>query len=397
MQLIEEKEIAFATIPGIAIGHAQDVVGGTGCTVIACEAGAVAGCDVRGGGPATRETDLLRPENMVQRIHAVSLSGGSSFGLEACCGVMAELEERGVGFPVGVGVVPIVCGASLFDLYCGNPKCRPTKEMGRAACAQSYTSRGALPDCADCVAASTANRALSGNVGAGTGAAVGKVRGIANATKSGCGVYAVRIGDVFLGAVVAVNAVGDVVAEDGSIVAGLRKVSGGAGDDVVPESGEGHTPFYGSERYCLEMVSKSLNSFSSTKPSTTSEEQPSSSPLDGVTTNTTLACIVTNVPLTKSECTKLAAVSHDAFARCIRPVHTNADGDIVFVMSTAPPALDGVPPGLSNPAAPTNFMSLSVVATSVLSKAIWRAVSTAQGAYGLPSASEMRGRVEQSL
>ena len=179
-------EVANITdIKGIKIGHAQDVEGGTGCTVILCEEGAYAGVDVRGGGPASRETELLKPVNMVEQIHAVILSGGSAYGLDAGSGAMQYLEENGKGLDVGLGVVPLVCGASLFDLVVGDPKCRPDKAMGYQAC---LNARSEKP--------------LEGNVGAGIGATVGKFLGMDYMMKSGLGTYAVRIGDWIMGAFV---------------------------------------------------------------------------------------------------------------------------------------------------------------------------------------------------
>ncbi|HPO04683.1 MAG TPA: P1 family peptidase, partial [Bacillota bacterium] len=199
------KEVNITDIKGIKIGHAQDIEGGTGCTVILCEEGAFAGVDVRGGAPASRETELLRPVNMVEQIHGVMLSGGSAYGLDAGAGAMKYLEERGKGFDVGVALVPIVCGASLFDLVVGDPKCRPDQDMGYRACLNASSEK---PD--------------EGNVGAGTGATVGKFLGMDFMMKSGLGTYAVQMGDWILGAIVAVNALGDVIdADTGKPLAGI--------------------------------------------------------------------------------------------------------------------------------------------------------------------------------
>ena len=172
-------EISIQNIEGFFIGNAQDIEGGTGCTAIYCPEGASAGVDVRGGGPATRETDLLNPVNMVDKIHCVMLSGGSAFGLAAADGAMAYLEEHEVGFDVGVGRVPIIPSACLFDLVVGNPKCRPDREMGYAALVDAEK-----------------NAPQSGLVGAGTGATVGKICGAERAMKSGLGIYAEQIGDL---------------------------------------------------------------------------------------------------------------------------------------------------------------------------------------------------------
>ena len=204
------EEISVSSLKSFRIGNAQDMAGGSGCTVILCEKGAVAGVDVRGGAPASHETELLHPVNTVDRIHAVVLSGGSAFGLEAAAGVMRFLEEKGVGFPVGPITVPIVCGASLFDLAVGDGRCRPDKAMGYEACRAAYRETAA-----------------EGNFGAGTGATVGKWLGTERSMKSGLGIAAVRAGDLIVAAVAAVNAVGDVVdAETGTPLAGLLSADG---------------------------------------------------------------------------------------------------------------------------------------------------------------------------
>lgn len=315
------KEININEIKGIRVGHAQSVEGGTGCTAIICEKGACAGVDVRGGGPATRETDLLKSENMVQQIHCVMLSGGSSFGLEACSGAMAYLEQKNIGFDVGVGVVPIVCGASLFDLIVGDSKCRPDQDMGYAACK-----------------ASEENHPEQGNVGAGTGATVGKFLGIGRLMKSGIGIYAVQVGDIQCAAVVAVNALGDVVdINNGKRIAGILS--------------EDRAEIISTEEIMLAEISSSRNVFNG---------------------NTTIGCIITNAKLTKPQANKLASISHDGYARVIRPVHTSADGDSIFVMATG-----------EVEAAPD---SLGALATHVMAKAINNAVLHAKPAYGLKAA-----------
>ncbi|QAT42894.1 P1 family peptidase [Aminipila luticellarii] len=317
------KEININEIKGIRVGHAQSAEGGTGCTAIICEKGAWAGADVRGGGPATRETDLLKSENMVQQIHCVMLSGGSAYGLDACSGAMAYLEEKNIGFDVGVGVVPIVCGASLFDLVVGNRTCRPDKEMGYAACA-----------------ASEKNMPEQGNVGAGTGATVGKYLGIERLMKSGLGIYAVQAGDVQCAAVVAVNALGDVLDVDtGKRLAGILS--------------EDKTEIVSTEEIMFSEISASRNVFSG---------------------NTTIGCIITNAKLTKPQANKLASISHNGYARAIRPVHTSADGDSIFVMATGEVEV-----------APD---SLGALAANVMAKAINNAVLHAKPAYGLKAASD---------
>lgn len=315
------KEVNITDIRGIRIGHAQSKEGGTGCTVVLCEAGAVAGVDVRGGGPASRETELLRPVNLVQTIHAVMLSGGSAYGLDAGSGAMRYLEEKAVGFDVGVGVVPIVCGASLFDLVVGDPKCRPDAAMGYEACKNA----GSEPP-------------AEGNVGAGTGATVGKFLGVGRMMKSGLGTYAVRIGDLIVGAIVAVNALGDIVdVDNGRRIAGLLTEDGA-------EIGNTEEALYAE-------FDGSRNVFSG---------------------NTTIGCIVTNAVLTKTQATKIASIAHNGFARAIRPVHTMADGDTIFVLATG--EVD------------VQLDAVGALATDVMARAINRAAWAAEPSYGLKAA-----------
>ena len=315
------KEIKINEIKGIKVGHAQDVNGATGCTVILCEQGAWAGVDVRGGAPASRETELLKPVNLVEQIHGVMLSGGSAYGLDAASGAMAYLEEKGVGFDVGVGVVPIVCGASLFDLVVGDPKCRPDKVMGYEACKNADGS-----DVAE------------GNVGAGTGASVGKLHGMDHMMKSGLGIYALQVGDLQVAALVAVNALGDVVDVDtGKIIAGLLK--------------EDHTGLTSTVAAMYEQLSRKDNFFSG---------------------NTTLGCIVTNAKLTKNQANKIASIAHNGYARAIQPVHTMADGDTIFVLATG--EVEALPD------------AVGALATEVMARAINRAAKMAEPAYGLKAA-----------
>jgi len=320
------KEIKISEIKGIKIGHAQDFDGATGCTAILCEKGAYAGADVRGGAPASRETELLKPVNMVEQIHAVMISGGSAYGLDACAGAMQFLEEKGAGFDVGVSVVPIVCGASLFDLVVGDPKCRPDKSMGYAACEAAGKSE---PE--------------EGNVGAGAGATVGKFFGIDRMMKSGLGIYAVQAGDIQCAAVAAVNALGDVFdPETGIQIAGLLS--------------EGRSKMISTVSAMYDEIGKSRNVFSG---------------------NTTIGCVITNAKLTKTQCNKLASVAHNGFARAIRPVHTSADGDTIFVIATgeAEVGADG----------------LGALASEVMAKAVARACLMAKPAYGLLAAESFRG------
>ena len=320
------KEIKLKDIKGIKVGHAQNLEGATGCTAILCEAGAWAGVDVRGGGPASRETELLKPVNMVQQIHCVMLSGGSAFGLEAGDGAMQFLEEQNVGFDVGVGVVPIVCGASLFDLVVGDPKCRPDKAMGYQSCLAAYEN------------AKTGEDPAQGNVGAGTGASVGKFLGIERMVKSGLGIHAVQIGAVQCAAIVAVNALGDVIdVNDGHIIAGITN--------------EEQTAFSDTLEVMYNEIGKARNVFSG---------------------NTTIGCVITNAKLTKDQANKLASIAHNGYAKAIRPVHTSADGDTIFVMATGEVEV--------GPDA------LGALATEVMAMAINKAALNATPAYGFKAA-----------
>lgn len=271
-------------IPGVYVGHSTNAEAGTGCTVIVVPEGATGGVDVRGGAPATRETDLLRPEEMVQELHAVVLSGGSAFGLAASCGVADELERRGVGLDVGVTRVPIVSGACLFDLAFGRADVRPGPAEGAAAVVDAFEHAGEpLP---------------RGSVGAGTGCTVGKFAGPERAMKGGLGMDVEQAGELVCGAISAVNACGDVRDPDtGQIIAGVKNADGTLGSTV-------------------ELI----------------RAMAGSDPL--ARTNTTISCVVTNAKLTKAQATKVAQMSADAYAHAIAPTHTINDGDTIFVMAT---------------------------------------------------------------
>lgn len=318
------KEINILDIDGIKIGNAQNLDSGTGCTVIICEKGCTAGVDVRGGGPASHETELLNPINTVDKIHGICLSGGSAYGLEASSGVMQYLEEREIGFRVGEIVVPIVCGASIFDLAVGNPKIRPDKKMGYEACVNSEK-----------------NIIEEGNIGAGTGASVGKYRGMERAMKSGLGVYAVQVGDLKVGAIVSVNAIGDVIdVETNKTIAGI------------------------------------LNK-EKTKILSTREEMWNDFENEGgkFTGNTTIACLITNAILTKAEATKISGMTHNGFARAICPVHTALDGDTIFTLGTGE--------------IQSNVNIIGSLGAYVMAKAINRAILKTEGRYGLISSKDL--------
>ncbi len=314
------KEISATDIAGIKVGHAQDERGATGCTVILCEEGACGGVDVRGGAPATRETDLLHPVNMVETVHALVLSGGSAFGLDAASGVMAYLEERGKGFVFADQTVPIVCGAALFDLLLGEGKVRPDKAMGYRAAS----------------AASSAPLA-EGNVGAATGASVGKALGMSRAMKAGLGSYGLQAGNLQVAALVAVNALGDVIEENnGRKLAGLLHEK----KDRIADTEE----FLLSAQFHMGEEAKG---------------------------NTVLGVIVTNGAFTKAQTNKIAMMAQDGLARVIRPAHTMYDGDTVFTLSTGACAADVNTAGL--------------LAARVMAEAICRGVRAAAPAYGLPA------------
>jgi L-aminopeptidase/D-esterase-like protein len=277
------KEIAITEIEGIRIGHAQDLDAATGCTVLMGRKGMTAGVDVRGGAPGTRETDLLDPVNLVEQIHAVVLSGGSSFGLDAASGVMQYLEEQGIGFDGVVAKIPIVCAAVLFDLAVGDPRVRPDRQMGYAACVNA-----GLSGCTE------------GSVGAGTGATVGKILGMERCMKSGLGAYGLRTGDLEIGAMVAVNCLGDVIdPETGETLAG-----------VLDEDRE----------RCLNTEEIMIQQFANRRMA-----------FGG---NTTIGIIVTNARLTKSEAKKVASMAHNGYGRTLRPAHSMFDGDTIFTLAT---------------------------------------------------------------
>lgn len=323
--------IPFSEIPGIVIGHAQNMEAATGCTVLICEQGAVAGVDVRGGAPGTRETDLLRPENYVERIHAVLLGGGSAYGLDAAGGIMQYLEERGIGFDVAVAKVPIVCGAVLFDLTCGNPKVRPDRAMGYQACVNAQE-----------------NQVAEGCVGAGTGATVGKFFGMEHAMKSGFGSCCVQVGDLKVGAVVAVNCLGDVVdPSTGRIIAGAYK--------------EDPFAFLNIEEGMIKQYDKTGNLFAG---------------------NTTIGVIATNAGLTKAQAQKIASMTHNGYARTMRPAHTMFDGDTIFCLSTG------------SVTAEVNVVGL--LAARMMEQAVLKAVTSATSLCGFKSVQDISRHLTQS-
>ena len=324
-------EIDIREIKGFRIGQAEDKDAATGCTVVLCGNGAAAGLDVRGGGPASRESQLLSPLANAEFIHAVVLAGGSAFGLDAAGGVQKYLEERGIGYDVGVAKVPLVCQADLFDLTVGRPDIRPDAAMAYKAC------EGAYQDGSD----GKPGNYRDGCFGAGTGATVGKICGMERCTKTGMGSYAVRAGELEVGAIVALNALGDVFDwKSGRQIAGL-----------VSEDGKG---FSDSSSQLVKYLTPQDNKF---------------------TSNTTLAVILTNADLPKARLCKVAGMAQDGMARAIRPVHTSADGDSVFALGTGEVKAD------------TDLVGC--LAADVLSEAIKRAVMAAESGYGIRSAARI--------
>ena len=322
----------ITAVAGLEAGHYTDRENGTGCTVIICREGAVGGVDVRGGSPGTRETDLLRPMHRVDRVHAIVLSGGSAFGLDAASGVTGYLAELGIGFKVGLVAVPIVSAAILYDLGLLSAEVRPGPAEGRSAC----MAAGAGP-------------LEEGSVGAGTGATVAKGRGMAGAVKSGVGTASLRLADgPIVAAVVAVNAYGGVFDhQSGRLIAGPRKQDGTGFDDP------------------LELALRDQSG----------EDQCGEGSVAPV--NTTIGVVATDAPMTREEANFLASVSHDGLALTIRPCHTIRDGDTMFTLAT------GRFPN------PVDLTRLTTAAVEVTAQAILRAVHTATGLGGIPSISEM--------
>lgn len=267
-------------VEGIKVGHASSEEAMTGCTVVICEEGATGGVDVRGSAPGTRETDLFKAEKLVDRVHAVVLAGGSAFGLEAASGVMDYLEEKGVGFDVGVTRVPIVASAVIFDLLIGDPAVRPDKAMGYMAAESASTDEKA-----------------QGCVGCGTGATVGKILGPESSMKAGLGSATVKAGDLVVSALITVNSFGDIF-ENNTQIAGVYDYKN---DQLL---------------------------------STQSIMKDSTDGIQFVNTNTTIGVVATNALLTKAEGNKVAQTAHNGLARAINPVHTAVDGDTIFVMGT---------------------------------------------------------------
>ncbi|MBX3607311.1 MAG: P1 family peptidase [Piscinibacter sp.] len=317
---------SITDVAGVRVGHHTDTRRPTGCTVVRVEGGAVGGVDVRGASPGTRETELLSPLNAVEVVHAVLLSGGSAYGLDAAGGVMRWLEEQGIGVPVGPARVPIVPAAILFDLWVGDPAIRPDAAAGYAACASAERAPSA-----------------QGNVGAGAGATVGKLFGIQRAMKGGLGSASISVQGITVGALIAVNALGDVVDPTGGApVAGARSTDG--------------TRLLGTLGALLR------------------GELPAPSQPGGATT---IGVIATDAVLTKAQANKIAQMAHDGLARSINPVHTMGDGDTLFALGT----------GATGRSANTTL--LGALAAEVTARAVLRAVRAAVALPGLPAAADL--------
>jgi L-aminopeptidase/D-esterase-like protein len=319
---------AITDVAGIKVGNFTETRRPTGCTVIICEEGAVGGVDVRGAAPGTRETDLLDPLNTVKEVHAIVLSGGSAFGLEAATGVMRYLEEKQIGVTVGAARVPIVPAAILFDLGVGDPKIRPNAEAGYKACQ-----------------AATNKPPAEGNVGAGAGATIGKLFGLKRAMKGGLGTASIKLTDsktnsnLTVGAIVAVNAVGDVIdPATGRAIAGARTSDG---------------------KSLLGAMTAILKG------------EPLPPSLGGAAT--TIGLIATDVNLDKAQATKVAQMAHDGLARTINPVHTAADGDTIFTLATGKSSWT------------PNITLIGALAAEAMAQAVVRAVKAARGIAGFPS------------
>jgi len=323
-------------IPGIEVGHAQDYDSLTGCTVILCRKGAVGGVDVRGGAPGTRETDLLNPLNLVSKVNAVVLAGGSAFGLDAASGVMRYLEEQKIGFNTGVAKVPIVPSAILFDLNLGRSDRRPDAAMGYEA------------------AASASNEPpREGNVGVGTGASIGRILGLNSAMKTGIGTASLDVGGgVVVGALIAVNAFGDVVDPNaGEIIAGAR--SRKSKKLLLGEPG-----YFGDTLKLMKSVyGRTVMSFAARF-------------------NTVIGVVATNGKFNKAEANKIAQMAHNGIARAVRPAHTMLDGDTLFALATGRRKAD--------------VSTVGAYAAEAVAQAIVRAARSATSAGGLPGLADLQ-------
>lgn len=314
------KTISILDFEDVYIGNAEDLIGGTGCTVVCCPKGMCAGLDVRGGGPASRESELLKPMAAASAIHAVLLGGGSAFGLDAAGGVMRFLEERGIGLDVGVTRVPLVCQSDIFDLAVADVRARPDAAMGYQCCKHAWQKHY-----------------RDGSVGVGTGATVGKMFGMSRCMKSGVGSYAVQMGDLKIGALVVVNAVGDIFNWKTG-----QKIAGSLNDTLTDLA----APQY--------MISEAT----------------------AYPTNTTLGIVLTNATFDKTALSKIAGMTHNGYARAIRPVHTSKDGDTIYALSVGQVQADQDLVG--------------TIAADVMAEAICQAIDHAESRYGYVSRQDLK-------
>ena len=374
--------VDITDIKGFKLGNAENTDAATGCTVIIAEKGATAGVDVRGGGPATRETDLLRAENTIDKIHAVVISGGSAYGLEAGSGVMRELENMKIGHRVSNCIVPIVCQASLFDLNVGQPDVRPDRTMGVKAVHNAFCG----------------GEFHHGNYGAGTGASVGKFYGMNRAMKTGLGTFACSDGEIEVGAITAVNAFADVYDGRNHVIAGLLSADGKRIDGTIRplKNCVAAESSYNMKNKMEPFFNKRKEEEEFAEPETTEEVRVEPAPAEtvepaepeetsavnkepedmgyGITFNTTISCLITNAKLTKAQCNKLASILHDGYARAIKPVHSTMDGDTIFVMTTGEKDV--------------NFDAFAALATDIVQYSVIDGAISAESAYGLPAARE---------
>jgi L-aminopeptidase/D-esterase-like protein len=333
--IVERAEMlprsGIGMLPGVFVGHETLATRPTGCTVVLTPEGAVGGVDVRGGAPGTSGTDMLDPANLVQEVHGVVLSGGSAFGLSTADGVTRYLEEQGIGLVFAGTTIPVVSAAILFDLSVGDGSIRPDAECGYRAAVQAMSARGPVEE---------------GNVGAGAGATVGKLRGMARAMKGGIGTASIRLPNgLIVAAIVAVNAVGDVInPATGQVIAGVRSESGDGLVDARQLVREGIAP----------------------------------AALPG--SNTVIGVIATNATLTQAEATRVARMSHDGLARTISPAHTPLDGDTMFALATGELEVE------------VDLLTIGALAADVVAEAILRAVHAADGIEGFPSISDLARR-----
>ena len=319
------KEINILDIENIKIGNAQNNDALTGCTLILCEKGAPCGVYVAGGGPASRETNLLNPMAAAEKIHAVLLSGGSAFGLDSAGGVMEYLEEKDIGFDTGVTKVPLVCTSCIFDLGIGSKNVRPDKKMGYECAKNAYEE----------------NNYKDGNYGVGCGATAGKLLGKDFMTKTGVGSYAVQIGDLKVGAVVCVNALGDVFDDKGNIIAGL-----------LNSEKDG---FLNTFETMIKSIEPKENLF---------------------TSNTTIGAVITNASFDKTKMNKIARMAHNGYVKRINPINTTADGDSIYALSTGDVISD--------------INVVGSISSFVVEMAIERAIKSAKGVCGVKSYNEMQ-------